>query len=66
MAEADEKGLRLWTQEIALRQAQAVVAEAVPKDVSLVDALLAERRAETARFDEKYGLKRKPKSRDDK
>lgn len=45
----DDNGeVRLLTQAEAVRQAQALVRQTVPKDRSLVEELLAERREETA------------------
>ena len=45
--EKDE--LRLYGQDAAVRQAQRLVAQYVPVDVSLADELIAERRREAAR-----------------
>ncbi|MGH2355402.1 MAG: AbrB/MazE/SpoVT family DNA-binding domain-containing protein [Chloroflexota bacterium] len=45
----DEDGLRVLTTEQAVRRAQQIVRRYVPEGVSLVDELIAERRAEAAR-----------------
>ena len=41
--------LHVYTQEEAMRRAQAIVRSFVPEGVSLVDELIAERRREAAR-----------------
>jgi AbrB family looped-hinge helix DNA binding protein len=41
--------LRMMSQRRSLEEAQEIVARHVPRDVSLVDELIAERRAEAAR-----------------
>lgn len=40
---------RITTRQVQLRRAQALVRQYVPEGVSLVDELIAERRAEAAR-----------------
>jgi len=45
----DNGEVRLLTQKEAVRQAQILVRQYVPEGASLVDELLAERRAEAAR-----------------
>ena len=63
LAQVDEGGLRVWTPEIALQRARAMVSEFLPADRSLVDDLYAQRRADTARSDEKFGLTARKKRR---
>lgn len=48
----DGDELRIVSNAASLRRAQELVARYVPKDVSLVDDLIAERRREAAREDE--------------
>ncbi|PSM18516.1 AbrB family transcriptional regulator [Nitratireductor sp. StC3] len=45
--------LRLLSQDAALQKAQALVRQVVPEGVSLVDELIAERRLEARRDDER-------------
>jgi AbrB family looped-hinge helix DNA binding protein len=45
----DDGEIRLFTVREAIRRAQAMVRRYVPEGVSLVDELIAERRAEAAR-----------------
>jgi bifunctional DNA-binding transcriptional regulator/antitoxin component of YhaV-PrlF toxin-antitoxin module len=63
LAALDADGLRIWTQAIALRQAQSFVSEFVPGNVSLVDELLAGRREDAKTSDEKLGIVPRPKGR---
>jgi AbrB family looped-hinge helix DNA binding protein len=48
VTEADGE-IRMATVESGIRKVQALIAQYVPPDVSLVDELIAERRAEAAR-----------------
>ena len=48
----EDGAIRLSTRDEAIRRAQAWVRSFVPDDVSLVDELIAERRAEARRDDE--------------
>jgi len=48
LSEAEDGSLRLETREQAVARAQALVRRYIPENVSLVDELLAERRAEAA------------------
>jgi AbrB family looped-hinge helix DNA binding protein len=48
----DNRQIHLTTPEMALREAQDRVARLVPRHVSLVDELIAERRAEVRRESE--------------
>jgi AbrB family looped-hinge helix DNA binding protein len=41
--------LRIWTVREGIRRAQQIIRRHVPPDVSLVDELIADRRAEAAR-----------------
>jgi DNA-binding transcriptional regulator/RsmH inhibitor MraZ len=47
--DTDERELRIFTVREAIRRAQESVRKYVPENVSLVDELIAERRAEAAR-----------------
>ena len=49
--EGDE--IRLYSRATAIRQVQELVAQTVPADVSLVDALAAERRRESRGEDDR-------------
>ena len=49
MVQLDDGELRVLTRAQAIRRAQAIVAKYVPPGRSLVDELIAERRAEAAR-----------------
>lgn len=48
------EGIRMYTRRDALEKARAYVASLVPEGVSLVDELLAERRAEAAEEDTEF------------
>jgi AbrB family looped-hinge helix DNA binding protein len=63
LAAIDADGLRIWTQAIALHQAQSLVSEFVPGNASLVDDLLATRREDARRSDDKLGAAARPKGR---
>jgi len=49
VARVEENELRIYTMEEAMRRAQAIVRSFVPKGVSLVDELIADRRREAAK-----------------
>jgi AbrB family looped-hinge helix DNA binding protein len=49
VVEEDDEGFRIKTLDDAILEAQAYFQSVIPKGVSLVDELIAERRAETAR-----------------
>ena len=51
---AEDGAMTAMTQMEALRRLQAAVRAVVPPGVSLVDELIAERRAEAKRFAERY------------
>jgi AbrB family looped-hinge helix DNA binding protein len=48
VVEEDDSGVRIKTLEDAIRDAQAYFQKIIPPNVSLVDELIAERRAEAA------------------
>ena len=51
--------LEILTQEQLLEEARAVVREAVPEGVSLVDELIAERRREAAKEEQEFADREK-------
>ena len=55
IATLDGQELRLMSTKAALKRAQALVAEYVPKHVSLVDELIAERRRAFELEEQRYG-----------
>jgi len=51
----EDSELRIYTQREGIRRAQALVRKFVPEGVSLVDELIAERRAEAAKELKEFG-----------
>lgn len=49
VVEEDERGVRLKTLDDAVREAQEYFQQVIPKNVSLVDELIEDRRQEAAR-----------------
>ena len=54
VVQVDDDELRLFTPRSGIARAQALVRKYIPPGISLVDELIAERRAEAAREDEEF------------